>query len=232
LTPALTVSQWFTPSDELLDAQNDKDFGSGSAALLADLPAGNTITHALICGGKDHALFVLNRDLLGGFGDAAAVQKIDFGHPIFATGAFWNNSFYLAGLGGPLQAYHLNTATAQFSKASASSHVYQFPSATPSVSSSATQNGIVWTLDNAQFCTHDAKGCGPAVLFAHDASNVATELWNSGKVASDAAGNAIKFTVPTVANGKVYVGTRGNNAGGATGSTSIAGELDIYGLKP
>jgi hypothetical protein len=35
-----------------------------------------------------------------------------------------------------------------------------------------------------------------------------------------------------VANGKVYVGTRGNNAGGATGSTTIAGELDVYGLKP
>jgi hypothetical protein len=232
LSAALQVSQYFTPSDQLADAQNDIDFGSGGAALLADLPAGNTVTHALICGGKDGVLFVLNRDLLGGFGDAAAVQTINIGHPIFARGAFWNNNFYLGGVGGPLIAFQLNTTNAHFTQTSTSAHIFGFTGATPSVSSAATQNGVVWALDTGSYCTPQSSSCGPAVLYAYDANNAATELWNSALTASDAAGNAVKFTVPTIANGKVYVGTRGNNKGGAVGSTNVPGELDIYGLRP
>ena len=70
------------------------------------------------------------------------------------------------------------------------------------------------------------------MLHAYDAANIATELWNSGKSSADKAGNAVKFAVPTIADGKVYVGTRGNNTGGTFGSTSVSGELDVYGLKP
>jgi len=87
-------------------------------------------------------------------------------------------------------------------------------------------------LNTNKYCTPQSSGCGPAVLFAYDATNLANALWNSSMVSTDAAGNAVKFTVPTVVNGKVYVGTRGNNTGGVYGSTSISGELDVYGMKP
>jgi hypothetical protein len=230
-SPSLTVNQYFTPSDEATLYADDGDFGSGGAALLADLPAGNTVTHALVCGGKDGSLYVLNRDLLGGLGDVFAVQKISLGHGIFSTEALWNGNLFVAPMGGAMNAYQLTPTTAQFSLTSISAHVYAFPGATPSVSASGLQNGLVWALDVGSYCTYHSPSCGPAVLHAYDATDLATELWNSSTNPQDAAGYALKFTLPTVANGRVYVGTRGNNSGGVDSSTSTPGELDIYGLK-
>jgi hypothetical protein len=231
LTGSLGVSQYFTPSDEATLDANDRDFGSGGAAVLANLPVGGTVTHVLVCGGKDGSLYVLNRDMLGGFGDVFAVQKIPLGHGLFGTVALWNDNLFVAPIGGTLMAYQLTPSTAQFNLASISAHTYSFPGATPSVSASGTQNGLVWALDTHSYCTKNASSCGPAVLHAYDATDLATELWNSSTNAADTAGNAVKFTVPTVANGRVYVGTRGNNTGGADSSTSTPGEMEIYGLK-
>lgn len=182
----------------------------------------------VIGGGKDGYLYLLSRDNMGHLGDSNAWQRFSFGAPIFSTGAFWKNSFYLAGVGGALTAYPLNTTTDMLGAASSVSATrYGFPGTSPSISATGTTNGIVWTLDNSQYCTPQSAGCGPAVLHAYDATNLATELWNSSQGTGNAAGNAVKFAVPTVANGKVYVGTRGsdNSSGGV-------GELDVYGLLP
>jgi hypothetical protein len=228
---SLNITSYFTPSDQLTDNQSDRDFGSGGAAVLADLPAANSVTHALVCGGKDGTLYVLNRDLLGGFGDGAAVQMISLSHGLFSTPAIWNNRLFAAGSGGALSSFVLDTSTAHFAAASASSHAYGFPGSTPSVSAAGTSNGVVWALDTHSYCTRQSAACGPAVLYAYDATNLSKELWNSSLNAADTAGYAIKFSVPTVANGRVYVATRGNNTGGAESSTSTPGELEIYGLK-
>ncbi|HWJ34353.1 MAG TPA: hypothetical protein VNR70_03760 [Steroidobacteraceae bacterium] len=235
LSSGLNVLQYFTPSDQAADNANNYDFGSGGATLLADLPGGSPVLHLLICGGKGGNFYVLNRDALGGFGDSVAVQKVWSGGSIFGTGAFWNNIFYITGVGGSLSAFPLNSSAAQpmsSSPSAVSSNHFGEGGGTPSISSAATSSGVVWVLDNGNYCTSESPGCGAAVLYAYDATNVATPLWSSALIAGDQAGIAVKFTVPTVANGKVYVGTRGNNTGGAFGSTSAAGELDIYGLEP
>ena len=231
LTPGLAISSYFTPSDQASDDANDQDFGAGGTAVVLNVASG-ALQHLVIGGGKDGSLYLLNGDSMGGLGDGNARQHFNIGNGIYATGAFWNNNFYIAGWNGPLLCYSFNSSTNLFKTpaSSQSSASYGFPGATPSVSSMGTSNGIVWALNNGDYCTKQSPGCGPAVLHAYESTNLATELWNSSLGTGNAAGNAVKFTVPTVANGKVYVGTRGNNTGGTTSSSTIAGELDVYGL--
>jgi hypothetical protein len=238
LTGSLNVSDSYTPADQANDNTNDEDFGAGGAAVLADLTASSGPAHLLICGGKTGSFYVLNRDSLGGYdvGVTHAVQVVSAGGSLYATGSFWNGHYYIGNANGHIESFTLNAATSLFgtnpSSSSPATIVLGSRGGTPSITAAGTANGILWVLDSTKFCTSHAPGCGPVVLHAFDATNLATELWNSAANAADAAGYAVKFTVPTVANGKVYVGTRGNNAGGADASTSIAGELDIYALTP
>jgi chitodextrinase len=234
----LSVASYFTPADQQNLENGDSDHGSGGAAILVDQPSTAPHQHLLIGGGKEGNFFLLDRDNLGGYRananpvDTNSVQKFSEGNGIFSTAAFFNNALYIAGAGGHLNSFAFNTTTGQFNAAqtSQSPASFGFPGATPSVSAWGTTNGIVWAMNNNAYCTQQSSSCGPTVLHAYDATNVATELWNSSQTAGDAAGNAVKFTVPTVANGKVYLGTRGNDTG--NGGTTVPGEVDVYGLKP
>jgi len=232
LTPGLGVNSYFTPTDEASDFANDQDFGSGGSAMVLNVNAG-ALKHLVVGGGKDGSLFVVNGDGLGGLGNGNARQTFYTGGPLFATSAFWNNTLYVAPVNAPLVAFTYDPASNLFTTAasSQSTSLYGFPGATPSISATGTSNGIVWALDNTNYCTPQSPACGATVLHAYNATSLSTDLWNSGMAAADTAGYAVKFTVPTVANGKVYVGTRGNNIGGNSGSTSSDGRLEVYGLK-
>jgi hypothetical protein len=81
------------------------------------------------------------------------------------------------------------------------------------ISSNGSVDGIVWALDTSGSATS-----APAILHGYDATNLANELYASPSSGTGAAGVAVKFAVPTVANGKVYVGTQN--------------ELSVYGLLP
>lgn len=242
LSTGLSLMDSFTPSVQLTLDQSDLDLGSGGAVILVDTPSAPAgLQHLLIGGGKgptqNGILYVANRDNLGQntANDSGIVQEFTLGSMVYATGAFWLNNLYIAGVGGSLTAFSFTPSTGQFNATPTSQSVasYGFPGATPSVSSNAAASGIVWAIDTSQYCTNQSPGCGPAVLHAYDATTLNTELWNSSQVVADQAGRAVKFAVPTVANGKVYIGTRGNDCSTSCNTApTIPGELDVYGLKP
>ncbi len=234
MTAALAIGDWFTPSDENSDNAGDVDFGAGGATVLIDQASGPA-PHLAIGGGKDGNLYLVNRDNMGHLGDANAWQMFSAGNQVFFTPAFWSNTIYSGPINSPVAAYSFSPVTDKVSVA-ASSHStagFGFPGTSPSVSSSAATNGIVWALDNSNYGAlvgSATRAASPAILHAWDATNLATEFWNSSQTAGDAAGYAVKFTVPTIANGKVYVGTRGNDD--TVHAATILGELDVYGLLP
>ena len=241
LSSGLSVVDWFSPFDQSNLDSLDLDLGSGGAAILVDLPPSAAVQHLIVGGGKGTGfageIYVINRDNLGHFNSAAdsVVQEFPLGSGIFATAAFWQNRLYIASVGRQLKSFALDPLASTFTTtpSSQSATTFGFPGVTPSVSSTGAANGIVWAIDssaNGKSDTNLTRVAGPAVLHAYDATNLAIELWNSTQGTGNTAGNAVKFTVPTVANGRVFIGTRGNDS--TQGSGTIFGQLDVYGLLP
>jgi hypothetical protein len=98
-----------------------------------------------------------------------------------------------------MKAFSLTNGLLSTTPVAQSSASFGFPGATPSISSNSNQDGIVWAI----------RASTPATLHAFEAADIATELYNSNESgARDQPGDYVKFSVPTVANGKVYVGTQ------------------------
>jgi hypothetical protein len=235
------VSSYFRGNTIISPDGADFDQGSGGVMLFPTVAGSKNY---LVQAGKDGIIYVMDSASLGGYNSSSnnVVEELSGGAPggMWGSPSYWNGSVFF----GPAQdefgsshmiAYSLdtvNTATLSTSSTSQTSFSFAFPGPTSSVSSNGATNGVVWSLENQAYCTPGSSGCGPAVLHAYDATNLANEFWNSSQGSGNTAGNAVKFTVPTVANGKVYVGTRGNNFGDVASSTPVPGELDVYGLLP
>lgn len=222
----LSVDDWFTPYNQNFLNAVDLDVASAGVVVLPDQTSGTP--HLLVAGGKEGRLYLLDRDAMGGYcgscniTDTNILQSFLAAPNIFGTPAFWQNKLFLGGTDDSVRSFAFDPANELFNSTatSASATVFPFPGPTPSVSSQGTTHGIVWAIDASRYGVPSSFGSGPAILHAYDASNLATELWNSSQAGSnhDVAGDAVKFTVPTVANGKVYIGTRT--------------EIDVYGLLP
>lgn len=212
----LTLVDYFTADDQATLSFYDIDLGSGGVVLLPDQSVGPP--HLLVQGSKEGLIYLVDRDNLGKYqvGSDNVVQEFQGDNGSWTTAAFWQNNLYIAGGAGScdnLKAYNFIPGTGfATSPSSLSSHCFPFPGATPVVSSAGNSNGVVWLADVG--CYGPPVPCSSgAVLQAYDATNLANPLWSI-----TTGGAAVKFSVPTVANGKVYLGTRT--------------ELDVYGLLP
>lgn len=206
LTPDLMLLDYFTPDNHAYLDGGDLDVGPSGALLLPAQPGGKP--HLLVGASKDGTIYVLDRDDLGRFnahGNAQIVQQIRAAlRPLMSVPAYWNNTIYFAAASDVLKAFRLENGRLNPKPVSKGQTVFGHPGASPAVSADKTGNGIVWVVK-----TDGYSHGGQAVLYAYDAIDVSHELYNSAEAGErDVAGPAVKFVVPTVANGRVYVGTQ------------------------
>jgi hypothetical protein len=199
----LTVGDYFTPENQLVLDDWDADLGSGGLMLLPDSVGSPSHPHLLVGCGKEGSIYLVDRDDMGQFspGSNKIVQFLPYTiGGTWSMPAYFNSTIYYAGVGDTLKMFQVGGANITTPPLAQSPTAYGYPGATPSISANGDRDGIVWTLQN------DQAYSGSAVLHAYDASDVATELYNSNTDPSDAPGLAIGFNLPTIANGKVYVG--------------------------
>lgn len=202
---SLTIADYFTMYNEVGESSSDMDLGSGGEMLLPDLTdSTNTVRHLVIGAGKDGNIYVVNRESMGKFnsaGNSQIWQQVSGALPsgIWSTPAYFNGTVYYCDAGATLKAFAISSAKIVATPQSQSATQFVYPGTAPSVSANGTSNAIVWAHENSN----------AAVLHAYDATNLARELYNSNQAAGnrDQFGVGNKYITPTVADGKVFVGT-------------------------
>jgi hypothetical protein len=201
----LQVADYFGMYNTVEESAADLDLGSGGVLVLPDMQDANgLIRHLAIGAGKDSHIYLADRDNMGKFSpwnNNALYQEVSsaLGGSVFSTPAYFNGRVYYGAMGDSIRSFAFTSAQLASAPSSMTSTSFPYPGATPSISSNGTANGIVWAVENAS----------QAVLHAYVANNLSIELYNSNQAPNgrDNFGGGNKFMVPTVVNGKVYVGT-------------------------
>jgi hypothetical protein len=215
-----SVLDYFTPHNQLALDTGDVDLGSGGVLLLPDQSGANP--HLLVSCGKEGTIYLLNRDSLGGFLaniDSQIVQELpdilpggsyEIGNRMPAV--YFKGSVYLSANSNNITAFQLNNGLLSTTPISASPEIYDYPGGPLAISANGSTNGILWSVQKY-------GEAAPGILRAYDPANLANEFYGSDQAGPrDALAIAAKFSVPLVANGKVFVVSEGR--------------LTIYGLLP
>ena len=221
----LTVSDYFTPSNQASLNSGNVDLGSGGPMLMPG-------TSLLVGMGKDGIFRVVNTGSMGGFNSNVDNDVQEFtaspSYPYFGSPIYWNSPnngpvVYIYSSADALKAYQFNGSrfvTSPVSQSTILNSAGESNTAPLSLSANGSQqgSGIVWA--SASLSQWASGVQVPGVLRAFDATNLANELWDSTQnLTRDDVGSYAKFVPPTIVNGNVY-------------AASFSGQLQVYGLNP
>ena len=204
----LNLGDWFTPYNQQYLRANDIDVGSGQVLLLPEQGGGISV----LAVDKGGTMYLLDPDNMGQYnpsGDFQILQEVKAPvlGDVHAGLTYWNGYIYVLAELTPPMAF-------SFSNGSLSSQpVSQAPIATANptggiVSSNGQQDAILW------YATSPTNK-----LFAYDATDLTHQLYNTALAGKrDVLAPLVHFTMPIVANGRVYV----------NGKTQLA----VFGLLP
>ena len=197
----LSAVDYFAPFNAISLNDRDLDIGSSGAMLLPDEAGGPSHPHVLVSAGKEGRVYVIDCDNMGHFqagSDSQIVQSLSgVVDPLFGIPAYFNRTVYFSGSGDALKAFPVSNGMLSTAPASRTAAQLGYPGTVPGISANGAANGIVWVIDPA------------ARLRAYDAADLTKLLYDSGATnGRDSLGSYVKFSVPTIANGKVYLGTQ------------------------
>jgi fibronectin type 3 domain-containing protein len=217
-----SVVDYFTPHDQANMESQDLDLSSAGPTLLVDQPG--SVPHLLITAGKTGDIYVINRDNMGHYNpnnDNQIIQSLpnallnsNLAHGNFSSPVYFNGYVYFGASGDHLKAFQLANGLLSTAPTSQSALTYPHRGGSFAVSANGVNNGILWAMQDNSPNTPNS-----GVLFAYDAGNLASEFYDTSQAGSrDALDVANKFSIPLVANGKVFVVTQT--------------QLVVYGLLP
>jgi hypothetical protein len=213
----LVVTDFFTPANQQELTASDSDLGSGGPLLLPRKSGSGAV--GLVFGGKEGVLYDVDPNKMSGVqgsSGAPAVESFQLSSGIYSAPAYWNGNLYTYASEDFVKQFAVKDGKVSDPYSARGKERSMFSGGTPTVSANKDRNGIVWIVETRAW----NRGGTRAILRAYDALNVARQLYSSDQARSrDQAATAVRFTIPLVANGRVYVGG--------------VKQIDVYGiLKP
>jgi chitodextrinase len=219
ISPTGAALDYFAPWDQASLSANNLDLSSAGPVLLVDQTTG-PVPHLMIVASKNGTIYVLNRDNMGHFNstnDNQIVQSLvsvlpngNNGAGNYSSPAYFNGYVYFGAVDDNIKAFQLANGLLSTGPTSQSGIIYPHRGASFAISANGSTNGILWAVQDNSSDSVPAT----ATLHAYDALNLSHELYNSATAGSrDTLGTATKFSIPLIANGKVYVAAQNQLVG-------------------